>query len=226
MRLLLSWEVVIWTNALQYMSPANLKMDTCTDKMQHRVLLLKLSQRLTKSDLEELVFLCEDVLTESAAEEIKSAISLFRELGHRGRLAPGDYDFVRECLLNIGREDLANILPEKQENSDGLHQSFSQLSTSEKIRTNRSTEIGNSVSNWKKTLLLISNQLRAKDLEKMAYLCSFNVNSGGLSLIKSLERRSAIKEGNCDYLSDVLTEIGRCDLSKLCKAVGHITSKL
>ena len=194
--------------------------------MKHRVLLLKLSQRLTKSDLEELVFLCEDVLTESTAEEIKSAISLFRELGHRDYLGPGEYDFIRECLLNIGRVDLANILPGKEENSDNLLQSFSQLSTGEKIRTNHCTEIGNSVSNWKKTLLHISSQLRAKDLEKMAYLCSLNINNGGLSLIKSLERRNVIKEGNCDYLSDVLSEIGRCDLSKLCKDVSHITSKL
>lgn len=177
-------------------------------KHQHRTLLLKIIHKLTTTDLEELVFICEDVLSESTAEEIQSATSLFRALEHRGKLSPQDYNYLRECLTNIGRDDLASLLPENQTNKSLI--SLSGLSLNE---INGSTL----KSAAKKTMLYISNQLRKRDLDKMAYLCECEAK-GGIDLIQTLERNGKISDGNHDYLSGVLTEIGRNDLGRLLKS--------
>lgn len=178
-----------------------------TEKLQHRVLLLKLTQKLTDCDLEELLFLCESVLSESTAESIKTATSLFRELEHRAYLAPNEYDFLKDCLLNIGRSDLAYMLPAKEE--DDLVESLKELNVTD-------AKGSTSVFGKKKMLLHVSNQLRRQDLEKMAFLCSCEVQEG-FCLIQGLERNGSISDENYTYLSDMLTEIGRSDLVRLFK---------
>lgn len=163
---------------------------------------MKISQKLTKSDLEELVYLAEEVISESGAQKITTAISLFRELQHRAYLAPSNYHFIRECLISIGRDDLADMLPTQEDET--LTHTLSELSFDD-------TKIP---SNQKKLLFSISDQMRTEDVKKMAYLCSCEAEEG-LQLVKMLEQKGFI---NFDYVSGVLTEIGRRDLSKLLAA--------
>ena len=183
-------------------------MASGTTKFEHRKILLQLVQRLSTADLEEMIFICEDVLSESTAEEIqsdKSATSLFRALEHRGKLAPNEYEFLRECLVNIGRDDLASLLPRRE--ADQVTASLAALGLNETEKR---------VPNFaaKKLLLHISNQLRRRDLENMAYLCECEAGKG-IELLQTLERNGCISAGNYDYLSCVLFEIGRNDLGQL-----------
>ena len=187
-------------------------MDVNGGRFQHRVLLLKISQKLTKSDLEELLYLAEEVLSESGAQKITSVISLFRELQHRAYLGPNNYDFIRVCLLSIGRHDLADMLPTKEE--ENLAQTLSELSFS-------STKKPCSTPDQKKLLLSISDQLRVEDVKKMAYLCSCEA-SEGLELVQMLEKKGLIGNNNYNYISEALTEIGRRDLGKQLEASAPI----
>lgn len=174
----------------------------------HRVLLLKIGHKLTNSDIEDLVFMSEGILSESTAEGIKSATGLFRELEHRGVLAPNDYEYLKSCLLDIGRNDLAAFLP-TAEDEIGLVESLRELSVMESMHT--------SVAAGKKVLLYISKQLRSEDLQKLAFLCSCEVQEG-LELIQTLERNGSIRDGNYKFLADLLMEVGRCDLAKVLKS--------
>ncbi len=172
---------------------------------QHRLQLLELSQALTQCDLEELLFVCEVEISESAAEEIKSGTSFFRALEHRACLGPNNYEFLRTCLEGIGRNDLAHMLPEED---SGLAESISELSIAS--RSNCSPVVAS-----KKKLLYIADQLRRKDLEKMSYLCSCECTMEGLRMIQELEKRGLIQDGDYSYLSELLMEIGRHDLGRM-----------
>ena len=85
-------------------------MDFQLVKLRHRQTLNSISQRISLNDLEQMVFICEGILTESTTEEIQSAFSLLRELEHRTFLGPGKYDFLKEVLIDVGRNDLASTL--------------------------------------------------------------------------------------------------------------------
>lgn len=183
------------------------------EKMHHRKLLLDLVQKLTGSDLEEMVFYCEPLLSESTAEGTSTAMALFRELEHRACLGPHHYDFLRECLLSVGRRDLADTLPNASlpKMLSGLN-----LEGGEEEREGERERVGELASSPKKTLLHISRQLRRGDLERMSYLCSCEVREG-LHLIQTLERNGHIRDGHYDYLREALETIGRHDLGNLLK---------
>lgn len=78
-------------------------------------LLTNLSQRLSKEDLNNLVFACSDVLPPSAVEQISTGIHLFQELKQRDYLGPANYDYLRKQLTLVGRHDLAFLLPDQFE---------------------------------------------------------------------------------------------------------------
>ena len=77
--------------------------------------LMELSQKLSKDDLNNLVYSCESILPLSTAEKITAGIHLFRELKHRGYLGPANYDYLRKQLVLVGRHDLASMLPDQFE---------------------------------------------------------------------------------------------------------------
>ena len=178
-------------------------MEVKGELFRHRLLLLKIGQRLSESDLEELLYLAEEVLSGGTRQKTTSALSLFRELQHRDCLSPHNYDFLRGCLLGIGRNDLVDMLP----NEEDLAQTLSALS----LKQCRSPTLDH-----KKLLLSISDQLRVEDVKKMAYLCSCEAKEG-LELIQLLEKKGVVKSDNYNAICDALTAIGRSDLSKLLK---------
>ena len=174
-------------------------------QMQQRSLLVKVSQCLSLCDLEELIFLCEPEISESVAEEIHSGISLFRTLEHRALLGPNNCDFLRWCLVNIGRQDLASMLPADQKD---IADAFSHLNMEDKHTKCSATVL------TKEKMLHISTRLTRKDLEKMSYLSSCEFRDG-LSMIQELEKNGWIQDSNYTYLSELLTAIGRCDLGRI-----------
>ncbi len=161
--------------------------------------LMNIAQSLGRQDLEELLFICEPFLSESTAEETPSAVALFRELEHRVLIAPGQYEFLKKILTSIGRVDLVNKLPPLKRKLSGL--SSARLSKA---------------ANWteKSLLLVISDGLRKRDVQRLAFLSSSKY-SDGLSLMEDLEDKGLISEDNYDYLARQLGEIGRLDLCRI-----------
>ena len=78
-------------------------------------LLTNLSLKLSKDDLKSLAFPCGDVLPQAVADKLTSGNDLLRELKQRGQLGPANYDYLREKLELVGRNDLAVMLPDRVE---------------------------------------------------------------------------------------------------------------
>jgi len=83
-----------------------------TKPSPHRCMILRVSQLLSKSDVDEILYLSEDFIPQSEVEQISSGVDLFRCLERYGRLAPGKYDYLLACLKEVNRLDLAKNLTE------------------------------------------------------------------------------------------------------------------
>ena len=76
----------------------------------HRCCLLQLSRSLEEKEINELVYLSEDFIPPTEADSIKTGLDLFRSLERHGRLGPGNYSYLTNCLSMIGRIDLVKTL--------------------------------------------------------------------------------------------------------------------
>ena len=75
-----------------------------------RLKLAEIASKIEKERLERLKFLYKDSIPDGDREKISSPEQLFIELEHRRLLAPNRVEFFRECLKQIGRDDLAHEL--------------------------------------------------------------------------------------------------------------------
>ena len=79
-----------------------------------RSLLLKLSKSLTRQELQELKFLCGDVVPRDKLETINHGFELFEALEHLNKLSVRDRDFLASKLIAVKRTDLRNQLLKKE----------------------------------------------------------------------------------------------------------------
>lgn len=76
----------------------------------YRLLLLELSNSLTSSDLEQLKFLCRDVIPAGRAEKITRPFEFFDALEQLNMLSEENRDFLASKLIAVNRNDLRNKL--------------------------------------------------------------------------------------------------------------------
>ena len=76
----------------------------------YRSLLLELSNNLTSADLQELKFLCGDVIPAGRLERINRGFELFGALEQLNILSEENRDFLASKLIAINRNDLRNKL--------------------------------------------------------------------------------------------------------------------
>lgn len=76
----------------------------------YRSLLLDLSNSLTSTDLEQLKFLCRDVIPEGRAERINRPFEFFSALEQLNMLSEENRDFLASKLIAVNRNDLRNKL--------------------------------------------------------------------------------------------------------------------
>ena len=69
----------------------------------------KVSQNLRTENLKELVYICTEI---KSTEHITKGHDLFLDLEKKGLIMPGNYDYLLDRLLQIGREDLVTHLLE------------------------------------------------------------------------------------------------------------------
>ena len=67
----------------------------------YRPLLLRISNHITKANLEKLKFLCSDAIEEGELEEINSTLKLFKALERRELLAINELSLLRELLISV-----------------------------------------------------------------------------------------------------------------------------
>ena len=81
----------------------------------YRRVLLTVAQRLSKDDVDQIVFLLEDgSVPQSEVEQISSGVGLMRSLEQHGKVAPGRYFYLLSCLRDIGRYDLASLVTQSE----------------------------------------------------------------------------------------------------------------
>ena len=74
----------------------------------YRILLLQIAKNVTEKNLEDLKFLCSDVIGESELEKISSPLELFKTLERHDLLGIDDLSFVQELLTNAQCRQLAS----------------------------------------------------------------------------------------------------------------------
>ena len=191
-------------------------------------LLTNLSQRLSKEDLDNLVFACSDVLPPSAIDHIASGIHLFRELKQRDYLGPANYDYLRKQLTLVGRHDLASMLPDQFEilfrRSSVVDKGYFGCFFSPTTPETNPVNIAASVLNFahpntdsRMFLLHLSQHLKSEEVMKLAFLmypmCS---QMTAFELAQLLEKEGGLSSIDVvNRLSSCLHAIGRIDLAKL-----------
>lgn len=194
-------------------------MERVPEKFQHRLLMIRIGQRLSHSDLIDLKYLCGDILAESAIENAKTATDLFKLLEYRGFLGPDYYAFIKEGFMSMGRNDLAKLLPIPPENAiqdncvhDNGHQPDSHRDTQHDYQT---------------MLVRIAGEMRSEDVAKLIYVSTGKVSLAhddmksadatllALKIFAALEEAKLTSSGNYTILGDFLHQVGRHDLADL-----------
>lgn len=80
---------------------------TMNSRERFRLKLGEIASQIETHRLERFKFLCKDLIPEGDMERISSPEALFIELEHRMLLGPNQVEFVRQCLIQVGRNDLA-----------------------------------------------------------------------------------------------------------------------
>ena len=75
-----------------------------------RCSLLKISQKLRVEEVKELVYICTEI---NCTENMAKGHDLFLDLEKKGLIMPGNYDYLLDRLLQIGREDIVTYLLER-----------------------------------------------------------------------------------------------------------------
>ena len=83
---------------------------TYFERSNFRSLLLQLSNSLTRKELQELKFLCGDVLSRLELQTINHGFQLFEALENLNKLSVRDRDFLASKLITVNRPDLRNQL--------------------------------------------------------------------------------------------------------------------
>lgn len=171
--------------------------------------MVRISQKLSDRDLKELKFLCGDIVSESALDEVTTPTDLFKVLQYYGHLSPESYEFMRRCLLSIGRNDLAFMLPNPQAKTSECYHI---------IQPKKLCELQHRM-----MLVSIADRLRRQDILKLVYLnigeiiksLEFPIDDAitALQAFAGLEDSHSLSCGNYSVLCDVLRLIGRCDLA-------------
>lgn len=173
--------------------------------------MIRISQGLDGSDLNDLKYLCGAVAPESALENVETSTDLFTLLQYHGSLGPGCYDFIKTSLLSIGRNDLASILPNSQEN-DVQYRCDVQPKDYSPVK-------------HRSMLVTIADRLRREDIVKLVYISTGKVkisDSTGqlgdsvlaaLQILAGFEEANLLQCGSYSVLGDLLRQIGRCDLA-------------
>ena len=197
---------------------------------EHYARLIKISQMLSNDDLRNLTFACGDVLPSAAAEKVSAGIDLFRELKQRGYLSPSNYDYLKEQLAIVGRDDLASMLPdpvhvsdEKSDGSYGCSVCCTRDSPGKVIPASLRVCAEGSGSDaaypYRMVLMHISEQITNVEAQKLAFvmcpeLRDESITPFGLVCYLS-NNRNIMSASFLDSLSSSLIVIGRTDLAQL-----------
>lgn len=75
--------------------------------LQFNAVLLQISNELSREQLEQMKFLCKDMIGKKERETIDTGVKIFRVLEERGKLGADNTDYLCQLLTEIRRHDLS-----------------------------------------------------------------------------------------------------------------------
>jgi hypothetical protein len=174
---------------------------------------------LSKDDLKNLIFACGDVLPSAAADKITAGTDLFRELKQRGCLSPSNYDYLKEQLIAVGRDDLASMLPDpvnvSNTEKDGRY-CPAEVNIPANLRV--CAKGSDAAYPYRMLLMHLSEQITNEEAQKVAFvmcpeLCDGSIDAFGLVRYLS-NNRDITSTSFLKILSSALIVIGRTDLAQ------------
>lgn len=172
--------------------------------------MIRIGQSLHNEDLNNLKYLCSDVVAESALDSVKTPTALFTLLQHGGHLREGSYEFVRKSLVSIGRNDLAMLLPSLQEDTPSS-------ASDDHLCPARFCQLKHRM-----MLVSVANRMRREDVFKLAFINNGKVEKNeendtvvvALKVFAELEGSRLLSCGDYSLLCDMFRLIGRIDLAE------------
>lgn len=192
----------------------------------HRTL-IELSQHITSDVLENLKYMCQDVVFPSKMEKVITPLDLFRALEECGKISCNDTQYLIELLEAEGKSSLVKKLVPFNHGLPDIRGMFQGSLTSYTDVTQTRTEFPNvseaQLNVYRQVLRQISNLLKANELHNLCYCCEeaeaaglrHKANLTGITLFNFLEEKGLISPDNLEYLSERLYLIGRMDLQNL-----------
>lgn len=195
--------------------------------------LIELSKYITSDVLENLKYMCKDVVLSYKMERVKSPLDLFLALEECGKISINDTQYLIDLLEAEGKPNLVakltpfnhgvvtGVFPESLSSYDNIPL---QQQTAFEFRNVPETQLNV----YRQLLRQISNSLRANDLQNLCYSSpeaemagiQHRANLSGTTLFNFFETRFLIAPNNLDYLGRLLNVIGRLDLQNL---IDHYT---
>ncbi|KAI3377221.1 hypothetical protein L3Q82_009133 [Scortum barcoo] len=108
------------------------------DSLPFNSVLLEISDQLSADQLEQLKFLCQDLIGKREREKISRGQRLFELLMQRGRLGPDNTDYLSQLLTKVHRRDLSDKLNTFQSESGNTED---QPDQTEKDKLDIATEV-------------------------------------------------------------------------------------
>lgn len=171
-----------------------------SNDLKFRAQLYRLGEKLTRQDLENLTFLCRDVIPVARMERVRSATDLWQALSERGQLTKHDLSFLYTLMSSIDR---VNLL-------DELHAHGFPLGSIKK----------NPEYLFLESLLKVSVSLTASEVKDLSYMLQASVQSNpdkmfsATQMFQVLIQRQLIGPGDVKVLTTGLEAIGRTDTLK------------
>ena len=188
------------------------------------VTLLELAKYITTDVLDNLKYLCQDVVLPSRMERVKTARDLFQALEECGKISVNNTQYLIDLLEAEGKPSLAiKLAPFNNGSTTNMFQE-SLSSYNDVHQQQRRTEFPNvpetRLNVYRQVLRQISNSLSADELHSLCYISEEAVTAGmlhranlnGVTLFNFLESRLLISPDNLEYLRERLYKIHRLDL--------------
>ena len=201
--------------------------------------LVDLGKCITTDTLEDLKYLCKDVVLPARMERVKRPLDLFQALEECGKISATNTQYLIELLEGEGNQKLAvKLAPFNRgipTDHDMVQEALSsyndvQYQQQQQTRVEFPNVPETQLNVYRQVLRQISNSLRADDLQNMCYTSEEAVRSGlrswtnlsGKTMLNFFEGKGLISPDNLDYLKKLLFDNGRMDLHNLIEQYSRI----
>ena len=194
--------------------------------MEFRRCLNRLSNQLSRQNLDDMKFVCKDHVPVARMERVRSSLDIFQALEERGKLSPTNTTFLVKVLVSIERSNLVSelilagfALPDAPQGTQAPPPLQGGVRT-QPLRPPPGQGPSRELL-FNEMLLKIAQNLSGRDVEALTFtLCdsllgmSADRVSSATQLFQLLQQRQIVTPTNLQALYNELENVGRSDLCK------------